>query len=160
IVRVLDVDTLASGSPYIVMEHLVGTDVDQIVQRSGPLEPATAVDYVLQVCEALAEAHAAGIVHRDLKPSNRFLTRRPDGSPLIKILDFGVAKTLEKDPSRRLTTTGTAMGSPQYMSPEQIQSTKGVDERSDIWALGVILHELVTGKAPFDAPTIHALCAA
>src|SRR5262249_467373 len=119
VVRVVDVDTLSNGAPYIVMEHLVGTDLGKVLSEQGPLLVPTAVEYVLQGCEAIAEAHASGIVHRDLKPSNLFLTKRPTGAPLIKVLDFGIAKRTEGDEADRakLTTTGAAIGSPQYMSP-------------------------------------------
>jgi serine/threonine-protein kinase len=123
-----------------------------------------AVDYVLQACHAIAEAHGLGIVHRDLKPSNLFLTRRSEGSPLIKVLDFGISKALtEASPDEAptsLTSTSTVMGSPLYMSPEQIRNSRQVDARTDIWSLGVILHELLAGAPAFQADTVPGICAA
>jgi serine/threonine-protein kinase len=128
----------------IAIKHLVGTDLDKVLAEEGPLPITTAVDYVLEACEAIAEAHASGIIHRDLKPRNLFFTRRPSGAPLVKVLDFG---------------TGTAIASPAYMSPEQIRSAKNVDVRADVWSLGVVLHELVSGRLPFEAPNAPALLA-
>ena len=110
----LDVGELALGDPFIVMEYLEGKDLAETLHEGGPLAPQVAVDYVLQACEALAEAHAAGIVHRDIKPSNVFVTRRPDGSPLVKLLDFGISKALAatEGDGKGLTTTSSFMGSP------------------------------------------------
>jgi serine/threonine-protein kinase len=159
VVRVIDVGTLDGGMPYMVMEHLAGIDLAARVQQRGPLPVEEAINYTLQACEALAEAHAVGLVHRDIKPSNLFLTRRTDGSPLVKLLDFGIAKAVSAVDGA-LTATGAVMGSPNYMSPEQIRSAKTVDARSDIWSLGATLHELLTGMPPFVADTFWALCAA
>ncbi|HEX6765337.1 MAG TPA: serine/threonine-protein kinase, partial [Polyangiaceae bacterium] len=120
VVRVSDVGVLASGAPYMIMEHLEGSDLAKVLLERGRLPVTRAVDYVLQAMEALAEAHGAGIVHRDLKPSNLFLTERADGSPLIKVLDFGISKVTKSDgdaSSRSLTRTAGLMGSPLYMSP-------------------------------------------
>jgi eukaryotic-like serine/threonine-protein kinase len=160
VVRVLDVSTLDSGEPYIVMEYLEGTDLAKQLARRGPMTVQRAVASVLQVCEALAEAHAAGIVHRDLKLSNLFVASYPDGQPCIKILDFGISKYSipGSDPDLSMTDTAAVMGSPLYMSPEQMRSTRNVDGRSDIWALGIILYELVAGRVPFDAQTMPLLC--
>lgn len=160
VARVTDVGTLDSGSPYMVMEYLKGTDLGDLVVSQGPLPIADAVEFVLQACEAVAEAHAIGIVHRDLKPSNLFLTRRADGSPCIKVLDFGISKvTTGRDSEIGMTKTAMVMGSPLYMSPEQMTSARDVDARTDIWAVGAILHELVTGSVPFTADTMPQLCA-
>jgi serine/threonine-protein kinase len=161
VVRVLDVDKLPSGSPYIVMEHLVGADLGEILALCGPLPVSEAIDYVLQACAGVAEAHARGIVHRDLKPANLFVTERPDGTPLVKVLDFGISKALQAEAAPRadLTSTRAVMGSPLYMSPEQVRGSKNVDTRADIWALGVVLYELVSGQPPFDAPSVLAVCA-
>lgn len=161
VVRVLDTGTLDSGQPYIVMELLEGQDLQQELTARGPIPLVEAVDWVLQACEAIAEAHVAGIVHRDLKPANLFLTRRPDHSALIKVLDFGIAKLLDvqRAPDYSLTKTSALMGSPHYMSPEQIRNAKSVDRRADIWALGIVLYELLGGTAPFSAATAPALLA-
>ena len=160
VARVIDVSALDNGAPYIVMEYLEGTDLAKQLARRGPLPVAQAVAHVLQACEALAEAHAAGIVHRDLKLSNLFVASYPDGAPCIKILDFGISKYSipGSDPDLSMTDTAAVMGSPLYMSPEQMRSTRNVDARSDIWALGVILYELVAGRVPFDAQTMPLLC--
>jgi serine/threonine-protein kinase len=150
--RVSDVGTLEDGAPYIVMELLHGQDVSELA--SGHAMPVNdAVDLVLQACIGLAEAHQLGIVHRDLKPANLFITHRTDGSQCVKVVDFGIAKTPD-EMSVALTTTSTMMGSPGYMSPEQMRSTRLVDQRTDIWSLGVILFELITGGLPFMGTTV------
>ncbi|HSS02012.1 MAG TPA: protein kinase [Kofleriaceae bacterium] len=154
--RVSDVGAFDHGAPYIVMELLEGSDLASLLASHGPLPVPLAADYVLQACVGIAEAHAGGIVHRDLKPANLFLTRRPDGSPLIKVLDFGIAKATG-DRNFSLTQTSAVLGSPGYMSPEQLRSTRDVDVRSDIWSLGVILYELVSGRPPFTGESITEL---
>ncbi len=161
VARVMDVGTLESGAPYMVMEYLRGRDLKEVSVRRGALPVMEAVDFVLQACDALAEAHSLGIVHRDLKPSNLFLTERPDGSPLVKVLDFGISKALHKGDTSQMQMTASAaiMGSPQYMSPEQIRSSKNVDARADVWALGTILHELLTGSPAYVADTVPGLLA-
>ncbi len=163
VARVLDVGSLEDGTPYMVMEHLDGADLGTLVERDGPLPVPVAIDYVLQACEALAEAHAQGIIHRDIKPSNLFLTERLDGSRIVKVLDFGISKLTsavdESRPDYGMTQTQTVMGSPQYMAPEQMRSSRRVDARTDIWAIGTLLHELLTGVAPFEARTMPELFA-
>jgi serine/threonine-protein kinase len=156
VTRVSDVGTLESGAPYMVMELLDGQDLEALVEKRGPLPIPEAVEYVLQACEAVGEAHRAGIVHRDLKPANLFRTTNADGSACIKVLDFGVSKFTSPD-KLKLTAEGSAVGSPLYMSPEQMLAKGDVDTRSDIWALGVILYELVAGKPPFLAETMMGL---
>jgi serine/threonine-protein kinase len=158
VARVTDLGALPTGEPYLVLEYLHGTDLNRLVETEGRLAPERAVDFVLQALEALAEAHANGIIHRDLKPANLFLTTRVDGGPLVKILDFGISKLVAD--SERITASSTVMGSPHYMSPEQIKSVKNVDARTDVWAVGVILYELVTGKLPFDADSMPGIVAA
>ena len=155
VARVSDVGHLENGAPYIVMEYLEGEDLDAVVER-GRLPIETSVDYVLQACEAVAEAHTLGIVHRDLKLKNLFLTKRLSGKPLIKVLDFGISKSVG-DADLSLTSTTQVLGSPNYMSPEQLRSARDVDHRTDIWALGVILHELLTGQVPFLADSVTQL---
>jgi len=150
--RVLDVGRLDSGAPFIVMELLAGADLARAIAQR-PLPVQVAVDYIIQACVALSEAHAQGIVHRDLKPANLFVTRRLDGGPLVKVLDFGIAKAMDST-GPALTHTSSAMGSPGYMSPEQLLSARDVDLRTDIWALGVTLYQLVSGRLPFAAPTL------
>ncbi|MBL8625319.1 MAG: serine/threonine protein kinase [Myxococcales bacterium] len=154
--KVVDVGTTADGVPYIVMEYLEGHDLASALGRHGALPVATAVDYVLQACMGLVEAHAAGLVHRDLKPANLFLTRRPDGSPLVKVMDFGIAKAVGPI-DVAITESAAVMGSPGYMSPEQLRSARDVDRRADLWSLGIVLYELVCGRRPFEAQTITEL---
>ncbi|WP_437318591.1 protein kinase domain-containing protein [Sorangium sp. So ce385] len=160
VVRVLDVGELDSGVPYIVMEYLEGEDLSEVLRARGPLGVLDAVDYVLQACVAMAEAHAAGIVHRDLKPANLFLATTPGGAKLIKVLDFGISKELPSGAEgggASLTQTREMLGSPIYMSPEQMRSSRSVDARADIWALGAILYRLLVGRPPFEAMALTEL---
>jgi eukaryotic-like serine/threonine-protein kinase len=157
ITKVLDVDTTSEGLPYLVMEYLEGHDLEAELVARGPLPIAEAVGFVLQVCGAMAEAHIAGIVHRDLKPSNLFLTPDRDGW-LVKVLDFGISKMADEGDAK-LTGTQTTVGTPLYMSPEQVRSSRNVDSRSDIWSLGVILYELLAGRTPFEGSTTAAAAA-
>ncbi len=155
--RVIDVGKFDTGQPYIVMEYMEGYDLGTLLKRKGAQPVDVAVDYILQACEGMAEAHGHGIVHRDLKPDNLFLANRADGSQIIKILDFGISKAAVTGIA---TKTGDIMGSPAYMAPEQMQSTKDVDQRADIWSLGVLLYQLISGRLPFVADTLPALCLA
>ncbi len=156
VARVHDVGKLDNGLPYIVMEHLEGSDLRMLLKSRGRISVEEAVHYALQACEALAEAHSVGIIHRDLKPGNLFLTTRGDGSPCVKVLDFGISKQIGID-DEEMTKTHTVLGSPEYMSPEQLRTPRGVDARTDIWSLGVILYRLVTGELPFKGENITAL---
>jgi len=156
-VRVFDVATAEDGTLYMVMELLVGEDLGQLLAKRGTLPIEEAVDYLLQACDALADAHAQGIVHRDLKPGNLFLARRDKGSPVLKVLDFGISKwsTLEGAQSGpTLTTPESVLGTPYYMSPEQLRNAKSVDARTDIWSLGLILHKLLTGFSAFESDSV------
>jgi serine/threonine-protein kinase len=155
--RVSDVGKFDSGVPYIVMEYLDGYDLGTLLKRKGPLKIDAAVDFIIQAAEGMAEAHGHGIVHRDLKPDNLFLHNRTDATTIIKVLDFGISKA---SVTGIATKTGDIMGSPAYMAPEQMQSTKDVDARADIWSLGVILYQLISGRMPFVADTLPALCLA
>jgi serine/threonine-protein kinase len=155
IARVMDVGTLPDGVPFMVMEYLQGHDLNQILRHHGPQMPQAVVDLMLQACEAIAEAHALGIVHRDIKPSNFFVTHRPDGSNLLKILDFGISKTPAE--ISELTGTQTVIGTPTYMAPEQMKTARGTDPRSDIWSMGVVMYQLLAGRPPFEAESYAAL---
>jgi serine/threonine-protein kinase len=135
---------------------LVGRDLRAVLQADGPLPLSRAVEYVLQTCEAMAEAHGLGIVHRDLKPDNLFLTRLPDGSEVLKVIDFGISMRL--DAELCLTLQAQNLGSPQYMAPEQIASPDAVDARADIWSLGIVLFELLTNAVPFSAESTDLIC--
>ena len=158
-VRVMDVGNLPDGAPYMVMELLVGRDLAATLQVNGPLPVADCIVYVLQACEALAEAHALGIVHRDLKPANLFLVQRSDGTPCIKVLDFGISKVAQSGAEGSMTRTHQMMGSPYYMSPEQMTSARDVDMRADIWSMGAVIYELLTGRTPFEGDSVPKLCA-
>jgi serine/threonine-protein kinase len=156
VARVLDVGSTA-GTPFIVMEHLDGDDLAVVLRKRKRLSVAVAVDYLLQACEAIAEAHAMRTVHRDLKPANLFVVARPGGGECVKVLDFGISKMAPAEGALALTRTTSTVGTPLYMSPEQLTSSKSVDMRADIWALGVILFELVAGRTPFRADSLAQL---
>lgn len=160
VAEVYDVGRLESGAPYIVMEMLEGQDLSAVLKERGRLPVDEAVLYIAQACHALTEAHEAGIVHRDLKPGNLFLTRRADGSPCIKVLDFGISKHLSHHGDEEMTGAREIMGSPLYMAPEQMRAARQVDARADVWALGAILYKLLTGRAPFQAATVPEIFAA
>jgi predicted Ser/Thr protein kinase len=160
VVHVTDVGTFDSGEPFIVMEYLEGQDLGDVLREGGPLAIDDAVDYVLQACAALAEAHAAGIIHRDLKPANLFLAERQDTVRVVKVVDFGISKVTAAIPTGKLTNTQDLMGSPLYMSPEQLSLSHAIDGRSDIWSLGIILYELIGGEPPFQDEGLPQLCTA
>ncbi len=170
--RVLDVGALDDGAPYIVMEYLEGVDLSELLKKRGTIPAQEACEYILQACEAIAEAHGYGIVHRDLKPANLFLTRGPNGEPLVKVLDFGVSKVLHlgidddtnpgdhpgrETPESVVTKASDLLGSPSYMAPEQIVAARDADTRSDVWSLGVILFRLISGTAPFGGSSLGEL---
>jgi serine/threonine-protein kinase len=157
IVRATDVGQTEDGAPYLVMELLVGRDLEAEILARGRLPTEEAVSILLQACEGVAEAHAVGLIHRDLKPGNLFVTRRRDGSPLVKVLDFGISKLTHLEASASLTQTTSSFGTPLYMSPEQIQSAKHVDMRADQHALAAILYTLLAGRPPYSAPSVTAL---
>jgi eukaryotic-like serine/threonine-protein kinase len=154
VARVIDVGTLETGAPYMVLEYLDGSDLSNFPRNQ--LTVGRIVDLVLQACEALAEAHSLGIVHRDIKPANFFVTWRADGTPLLKVLDFGISK-MPAGGDSSLTATQTVMGTPAYMSPEQMKASRDVDHRSDIWSLGIVLYELLQGAPPFGGETFSAM---
>lgn len=160
IANVFDVGTLSDGTPFIVMEYLDGKDLADYLHQEGALPISVAVEYIMQACEALAAAHANGIVHRDIKPENLFLTQQAQGMHTIKVLDFGISKIALPRGKRDLVRTQMALGSPVYMSPEQIRRSDQVDARSDIWAVGCVLFELLTGVTAFDEPSLLELSAA
>ena len=154
--RVSDVGTAENGQPFIVMELLHGQDLNTVLRERGAVTTMVAAEIMLQACLALSEAHMVGIVHRDVKPGNLMLTTRPDGTMCIKVLDFGVAKAPD-DTNFSLTQTSSVVGSPGYMSPEQLKSAKGATVRSDIWSLGIVMYELVSGQKPWQGESITEL---
>jgi serine/threonine-protein kinase len=158
VVRLLDTGLLDDGSPYLAMELLDGKDLGKHLQEAGALALDEAVGWVMQACEALAEAHGLGVIHRDIKPSNLFLSREPDGSLCLKVLDFGIARRVGNE--QGLTRSDGVLGSPQYMAPEQIRAAREVDARADLWALGVVLYQLVSDQLPFKGTSPHAVLAA
>ena len=150
--RVSDIGQLPNGTPYMVMEYLEGNDLEEELETRGQLGVGETVDFVLQALDAIAAAHALGIVHRDLKPANLFLARRPDGSRRVKVLDFGISKA--GGAASRFTGVTRSLGTPAYMPPEQIRDPKHVDHRADLWSLGAILYELLTGQMAFTGENV------
>src|SRR5579859_3437755 len=160
VVRVVDYG-MHAGAPYMVMELLAGRDLGRELEMRGPLPVAEAVDYVIEACEGLSVAHAKGIVHRDVKPANLFVALRADGERAVKVLDFGVSKLqVEGQDDGQLTRTTSVLGSPMYMSPEQIRDPRDVDARADVWSLGVVLYRILTNGAPFEGVNASSTCAA
>ena len=160
IARIYDTGTDEfSGAPFMAIELLRGEDLQKLVDRLGPLLPALALRLVGQACVGILHAHGVGVIHRDIKPSNLFLTSRPDGKLVVKVLDFGLAKMLDEErgldanplsDARALTKEGAMLGTPEYMSPEQIMHPKKVDYRADVWSLGVVLYKLLAGVTPHN----------
>jgi serine/threonine-protein kinase len=158
--KVLDVGVLPDGPPYMILEYFEGRDLGKYVREGKRFAVSEAIELVVQAADALSRAHAAGVIHRDVKPSNLFLTQRGDGTPLVKVLDFGISKLVEEAAKENLelTKTTAVMGSALYMSLEQMRSTKTVDHRTDIYALGITIYELLTGTHPFTADSFSELC--
>jgi serine/threonine protein kinase len=157
VVRVIDLGQLDDGAPFMVMEHLTGRDLGSLLEEQGRLGVEDAVGYILQALVALAAAHTNGVVHRDLKPENLFCSQAQDGRWLIKVLDFGISRldrSAQASASASMTGPSAIMGTPLYMSPEQLRDAHAVDARSDIWSIGVVLYELVTGVAPFSGASL------
>ncbi len=160
VAQVLDVGTLETGEPFMVMEYLEGCDLSELLKRRGSIPVTEASDYIVQACDALGEAHALGFVHRDVKLGNLFLTRGPSGVPMIKVLDFGLSKAnVFGDKVTQVTVSAALLGSPRFMSPEQLQDPRTVDARTDVWSLGVVLYALVSGRPAFDGDTVGKLFA-
>ena len=157
VARVSDVGTLETGVPYMVMEFLEGIDLGALIDEQGCVQVPLACQLMLQTAEALSEAHSLNIVHRDIKPANLFVTWRPDRTALIKVLDFGISKA-PMGTDMHLTQTQSLLGTPAYMSPEQMRSAKLVDTRTDIWSLGSVLYELIEGRKPFEAESFSEMC--
>ncbi len=160
VARVMDAGSLENGVPFLAMEYLEGCDLEELLKLNKQLTIVETVDYVLQALAAMGQAHAAGIVHRDLKPSNLFLALRPDGTNIIKILDFGISKQTAARREEKALTGRAVLGSPAYMPPEQLRNAKTVDARADLWALGIVLHELLAGVPPFDGDGLGEIFAA
>ncbi|MBN2574865.1 MAG: serine/threonine protein kinase [Deltaproteobacteria bacterium] len=160
VVKIPDVGELASGTPYLVMEYLEGSTLEALLAAGKRLPVERACDLALQAAEGLAAAHAMGVIHRDIKPANLYLTAGAGGSEVLKIVDFGVSKILDPEgpEGQNLTRTQTSIGSPLYMSPEQMRSARTADFRADQWSLGAVLYRMVTGHLPFDAKSLPRVC--
>jgi serine/threonine protein kinase len=159
VVKILDLGVMDDGTPFFVMEHLAGENLGERLERAGTLSLVDARKVVTETAMALARAHQLGIVHRDIKPDNLFLVES-DESAFVKVLDFGIAKQDEMPGQSVVTMTGTMMGTPEFMSPEQVLSAKGVDHRSDLWSLGVVAYYALTGGVPFSGETLGSVCVA
>ena len=160
VARVFDLSALPDGTPFIVMELLDGEDLRKVLQRAEKLSHETIVDYGRQICAGLWAAHRLGIIHRDVKPENIFLTKDRDGSARLKLLDFGISKLTLHTSARRTQPTHVALGTPAYMAPEQVRASRDLDQRADVWSLGCVLYELLTGSSPFERSSIMHSCAA
>jgi serine/threonine-protein kinase len=161
VVTITDVGELASGSPYLVMEYLEGICLEARLAGGLRLPLDEACELGLQAAEGLAAAHAMGVIHRDIKPANLYITHILEGTGLLKIVDFGISKILDPEggPGQQLTRTQTSIGSPLYMSPEQMRSARSADFRADQWSLGVVIYRMATGQLPFDAQSLPRVCA-
>jgi eukaryotic-like serine/threonine-protein kinase len=161
IVKIVELRKLSSGVPYLVMEWLQGQDLEQELRAyQGRFPIARTIAIAVQCCRALGAAHKKGIVHRDVKPENIFLTERRDGKDFVKILDFGISKIVEANSElfgRPLTWTGSAVGSPHYMAPEQLLGDKTLDARADVYSMGVVIFKMLVGRVPFDAANYQSL---
>ncbi len=160
VARIMDAGCLENGAPFLVMEYLEGCDLSELLRLERSLSVADVADILLQALEALAHAHAVGIVHRDFKPANLFVAATPGGGSTIKILDFGISKRMRARPEEKKLTGQQVLGSPAYMSPEQLRNAKEIDGRADLWSLGVVAYELVAGVPPFDGDGIGEIFAA
>jgi eukaryotic-like serine/threonine-protein kinase len=157
IVEILDLGQAEDGSPFLVFELLEGEGLDERLRREGTVQPEVLMEMLVGVARALELAHAQGIIHRDLKPANIYVSRGPQGQPLAKILDFGISKVFDTGHNFTLTRTGTVVGSPAYMSPEQAAGREDIDGRADIWSLGIVMYEALTGTLPHQAANYNQL---